>query len=659
MVRTLFVLISLMACSLTLKAAAPKPAYELLPTATQAVICLPDSEVLTERWGRTQLSKLADDPQVKTFWTDQQGEIEEKLTNAGWRLHIQPRDLADAVSGQIALAWIERPEVVRKPYAMVLIVDVVQHEKEVADFLKKLDTQMQERKSQRVQLKHNNVEIVQYVIRPKGGELLNQETFYAVVNEQLLASDELITLQGLIDASQGKATDKKLNTEPVFTDARQQLQVSKENQIEYFVRPLGFARILRAISGKRGGGKSDILAVLQAQGFDTLKAVCGEIKLGEENYDLVHRGFVFAPGTLKDRPAAVQLLDFPNEAKRELPKWISDRVSSVFSTTWNAKVAFWKAETLVDAIAGQPKVFQEIIEGIRVDPTGPQINIREDVLPLLTNEIYAVSEAKLPIAEDSKRNLVALRVTNTEKMRKILDKAMRQEVDATEIKLTDKHTGWKVQHKPSGVEGDFGNDFQDFAKPGAGGGGGAGAGGGNEPLLSDWAITVHDGFLLFASHEDIIIEAIEQAEKGAASPLKAQLDYQRISVALETEMGTAPICGWRVNRSALAYRAQYELFKQGKLQAGKGMFATMLENFLETKSEIEQPKKAIVNGDKLPAFDAISKYLQPSGTYIRTMDNGWSYGSLLLSSNQPVVPPPENVGANAANKPQQNAPTTR
>ena len=658
MVRTLLAILCLTACSLTLEAAAPKPAYEMLPTTTQAVVWLPDSDVLTDRWNRTQLSKLADDPQVTSFWKDQQGEIEEKLTNAGWKLHIQPRDLAGVVAGQIALAWVERPEVVRKPYGLVLIVDVIQNVQQAEAFLKKLDEQLKERGSQRVQLKHNGFDIAQHTIRPKGGELLPQETFYALVDEQLLASDDLAVLQGLIDAAAGKATDKKLNADPVFLEAREQLQVSKENQIEYFVRPLGFARVLRAISGKRGGGKSDILGVLQSQGFDTLKAVCGEIKLGEESYDLVHRGFVLAPGKLKDRPAAVQLLDFPNEAKRELPAWISEHVSSVFSTTWNAKDAFWKAETLVDAVAGQPKVFQEIIEGIKVDPTGPQIDIRKDVLPLLTNEIYAVSEAKLPIEEDSKRNLIALRVTDSKKMSDILDKAMRQEVDAKQIQLTDKHMAWKVQHKPAGgIEGDFGNDFQDFAKTGAGGN--AAPANGNEPLLSDWAIAVHDGFLLFASHEDIIKEAIDQAEKGAGSPLKSQADYRRISSSLEKEMGTTPICGWRINRSALAYRAQYELFKQGKLQAGKGMFATLLENFLETKSEIQQPKKPVVNGAKLPAYETISKYLQPSGTYFRTLDNGWSYGSLLLASDKPVVPPPENVGANAANKPQQNAPTNR
>lgn len=653
MVRNLLVVLSLIACSFTLEAAPPKPAYEILPASTQAVIWLPDSELLTGRWSKTQLSKLAEDPQIKAFWTDQQGEIEEKLTTAGWKLHIQPRDLGDVVSGQLALAWVERPEVVRKPYALVLIVDVIQHEQQAANFLLKLDNQLKERGSQRVQLKHSNIEIAQHTIRPKGGELLPQETFYAIVGEQLLASDDLITLQGLIDAALGKATDKKLDKDAVFTDARQQLQVSKENQIEYFVRPLGFARILRAISGKRGGGKTDILAVLQAQGFDTLKAVVGEIKLGEDAYDVVHRGFVMAPGKLKDRPAAVQLLDFPNETKRDLPKWISQSVSSVFATTWNAKDAFWKVEPLVDAVAGQPNVFHEIIEGIRVDPTGPQIDIRKDVLPLLTNEIYAVSEAKLPIKEDSKRNLIALRVTDSDKMTKILNKAMSQEVDATEISIGNQKV-WKVQHKPT-EEGDFGDDFKDFANKQTGA---PPAGNENQPLLSDWAITVHDGFLLFASHEDIIKEAIEQAAQGQ-SPLAKETDYIRIAAALETEMGKAPIAGWRINRSALAYRAQYELFKQGK--QGKGMVAIFLENLFDNKSEIEQPKKAIVNGDKLPPFEVLVKYLQPSGTYIRTMENGWSYGSLLLSANQPVVPPPqaENGSANAANKPVQNAATTR
>ncbi len=54
------------------------------------------------------------------------------------------------------------------------------------------------------------------------------------------------------------------------------------------------------------------------------------------------------------------------------------------------------------------------------------------------------------------------------------------------------------------------------------------------------------------------------------------------------------------------------------------MFAHLLENLVDINRKIEQPKKPILNGAMLPPFAAIEKYLQPSGTNVRTMDNGWS-----------------------------------
>ncbi|MCC6512149.1 MAG: hypothetical protein IT423_23835 [Pirellulaceae bacterium] len=655
MVRTLFSFVCWLACTCTLQAAAPKPAYEILPQTTQAVVLLPDSEVLAERWGRTQLSLLADDPQVREFWNDQQQQIEEKLTSAGWRLNIQPRDLSDVVQGQIALAWIERREDVRKPFALGLVVDVINREAQTRQFLMKLDNQLKERGSKRTQLKHADVDIAQHRLPHLKGELLPQDTFYAVVNEQMLASDDLGTLQAMIEAALGKATGDKLDKDPTFLAAREQLQISKEGQVEYFARPLGFARVLRAISGKRPGGSADVLAVLQSQGFESIKAVCGEINLGQERFDVKHRGFVLADGSLKQRPAAVQILDFPNDVRREVPNWVSDRVSSLFATSWNVKEAFWKAEGLVDAMAGEPKVFQEIIEGIRVDPTGPQIDIRKDVIPLLTNEIYSVSDAKMPIDINSRRNLIALRVVDSGRMSKILDQAMKTEPDAKEMMLGGQKI-WKVKHEEdSELDLSFDAEFQNFAKQGGA------PPPQNDRLLSSWAITVYDGYLMFASHEEMIGEAIAQAKLTGASPLTQQADYQRITEALAGEVANAPMCAWRINRSALAYRAQYELFKSGKLQDSESMFAMLLEHLVQNKSEIPQ-KKTLVDGAKLPAFEMISKYLEPSGTYIRTVDNGWSFGSVLLAKDngQPAKAKPQDAAeANAAVKPLQNAAKTR
>lgn len=657
MVRNLLVAtFCLVVLANTVRAADPTAAYDMLPQTVQAVVWVPSAEGIAERWNRTQLARLADDPSIREFWKDQQQQIEEKLTTAGWRLHIQPRDLEDIVQGQLALAWIERRDEVRKPFALALIVDVVDKAKETKEFLERLDKQLKERGAPIQKLTHAGAQIVQHTLPRQSGELLPQETFYSVVNEQLLASDDLATIKSLIDASNKGDASQMLAADPLFKAAREELNVSGEAQAEYFVRPLGFARVLRAMSGKRASGKTDILAVLENQGFEAIKAVCGEIKLGEEKFDLVHRGYVLADG---QRPRAVQVLDFPNEVRREVPGWVSERVSSMLATCWNIKDAFWKVEGLVDEMAGQENVFHEIIEGIKVDPTGPRIDIQKDVMPLLTNEIYSISDSKIPIDVDSRRNLIALRVNKPDQMAKILRQAMATEPDAQEITSNGQQI-WQVAHQEEKLALELDADFGDFgAKPNA-------AAENNQPWLSNWAITVYGDYLMFASHVEMIEEAIAQAKSGQESPLAGEKDFRRIADALAAQFGDDPACTWRINRSDLAYRPQYELFRAGKLQESQSMLASLLEHLLQNKAEIQQ-KKPAVDGTKLPPFEAISKYLQPSGMTVKTTDKGWEFGALLLSQvgdqrvqQQTTSSQAAGTGEpNAANKPKQGAATNR
>lgn len=676
MVRTLFVMTCFLGLAGNLRAAEPKKVYELLPQSVQAVVLIPDSAVLAEHWNRTQLAELAGDPAVRDFWNDQQNEIEGKLINAGWRLHIHPRDLVDVVEGQLALAWIERnveapkgveaPKVkahaTAKPFALAMLVDVVGKPQETTDFLKKLDEQLKKLGAKKSSVSHKGTEIVKHTLRPQGGELVDQETYYATINEQLFATDDLETIKGMLDqANATEAPTNKLNSDPVFIMARKELKTTGNGHVEYFVRPLGFARVIRAISGKKPGGNADVLAVLKDQGFEALKAVCGEIHLGAEAFDMVHHGFVLADpaanlGSEKFLfgPKSVQILDFPNEAKMKVPGWVTEGVSSMVSTCWNVKDAFWKAEGLVDQMAGQPKIFQEIVNGIKSDPTGPRIDIKDEVVPLLTNDIYSVADTKLPIEVDSRRNLIALRIKQPEKMAKILERAMQQEPDAEKVILNGQQI-WQVARPEEDDASSLERDFGDFNK------GNAKANQGNandDHLLSNWAITVHGDYLMFASHVDMIVEAIEQAKKGVQSPLTKTSDYERVAAALVKQFGDEPACVWQINRSALSYQTQYELFRAGKLQGFKGMFSSIAEHLLQSKSEIAQKKP--VDGSKLPPFDEVRKYLQPSGMMIQTTKNGWSFGSLLLSKAElKGLPATVKSESNAAAKPDQNAATTR
>ena len=601
-----------------------KTAYQLLPDTTQAVIWIPNTAKLVEHWERTQLSQLAADSAVKPFWDDQRQEIEKRFLDAGWRLNIKPQDLADIADGQFSVAWIERTDA-RKPFSLALVVDIVADRKAVDALMNRIDEELVARKAKTHALTHEGESIKQYSLtRP--GELLVQETYYSIVDRQLLSADDEQLIKDLISRAKGKPTaGKTLDADTVFVDGRDQLKPSHESQAEYFLRPIGFAKILKAIGGKRRGGNTDILAVLANQGFSAIKCVCGELLLGGQDYDIQHRGFTLAENPL---PKSAAILDFPNKAKSEIPNFVTEKVSSLLVGYWNSQEAFWKVEGLVDELAGQPGVFMEVIKGIKTDPTGPKIDIKQDVLPYLTNDIYSVSDTVDPITTDSHRNLIALRLNAPDKIKAVLRQAMKNEPGAEPVDGPDEI--WKKAADGSASDPDLTTDFGDFgtdanppAAPGA------------TPWVKSWAIAVHGDYFMFASHVEMIKDAIAQAKSGLPSPLKSEPSVERIQAALAKAFGDDPNCFQQLVRSDLSYRMQYELFRSGQLDQSESMLAGLLDRLLQNGTEIKSGDTKKINGERLPKFEDIAHYLQPSGMVVQSKAKGWAFGSLLLASPNP------------------------
>lgn len=599
-----------------------KSAYELLPQSTQAVVWVANSDELVDGWRATQLYALTSDPAVAPFFEEQKQELEKRLVDAGWRLNVKPEDLRNVSRGQVGLAWIEMANP-RKPFGLAMIADVADDPKTNQKLLAKIEGELLARGATQTQLTHQGTSVTKYTLPRRAGELLAETSYYAITDGYFLATDEQKSIEDVISRIQrAEVAGGVLADEPVFIEGREQLELSEQAQLEYFVRPLGFARILRAIGGKKSKSNTDILAVLSNQGFDSIKCVCGELSLGQTDFDIRHRGYVLIDRPL---PKSAALLDFPNNVKQEVPSFVSESISSLLATHWNAKEAFWKSEGLVDELAGTPGVFDEVIEGIKMDPNGPRIDIERDVLPHFTNDIYAISDTKTGEAEvDSRRNLIALRLNNSEAMAKVLDRAMRNEPDA-ELVDYEGQPIWKVVHREDeeiiDLAADFGSDFG--APPAA-------QGNQPQPWLSNWAITVYDDFLMFASHVEMIQEAIVQSKAPGGAPLKAAAEYQRVMQAIDKQFGDEPRSAWQIVHTARAYRVQYELFRQGKLRQSQSMLATLLDRLLQTDSEMDSREQK-VSGEKLPPFEAVSHFLQPSGLLFRTTDHGWEFGSLMLS----------------------------
>lgn len=606
-----------------------KAAFDLLPDNVQAALWIPNSELLIERWDRTQLSKLASDPAVRPFFEDQRQEIERRFIDAGWRLNVKPEDLAEFSSGQIAVAWLEKADSPRKPFALALVADVASDPAINEQLLEKIDDQLRKQQAVKSELRHADVEIIKYTLPARAGEFLAQNTYHAIVNEQLLSTDDEQLIKDMISRAKLDAIGAVLSQDPDFRAGREALQISGDAQLEYFVRPLGLARVLRSIGGKRSKSSSDVLAILQNQGFASIKCICGEVTIGLEAIDIQHKGYVLADRPL---PKSAGILDFPNQASREIPNFVGKNISSMLATHWNAEEAFWRIEGLVDELAGQEGVFDEVIQGIKRDPNGPRIDIEQDVLPHFTNDIYSISDSKEGIPEiDSRRNLIALKVNNAEAMSKVLDRAMENEPHAEQVEFGG-HEIWKVAHRDDD-EFDLTDDFGDFEEDSQSDQDAAQP----EPWLSNWAITVYGDYLMFASHVEVIQDAITQANSGDESPLVTEPDYQRITAAIAEHFGEEEGSAWKIVRNNLAYRVQYELFREGKLQQSQSMLASILDRLLQSDSEM-RGKDQKVSGKNLPPFAQIAHFLQPSGMMVRTTDRGWQFGNLLLSSARPAPP---------------------
>ncbi len=596
----------------------PLPASKLFPADTQALFSLPNSEGFLAEWNKTQLGKLAEDEKLKDFWTTQKKEIQDRFSEAGWQLNLEIEDLKEISGGQTSLGWITRTKDTTKPYSIALVVDVVNRTTPSENLLKRVDTELKARKAS---VKSNDIagaKVVQYTLPKVAGDVRPTESFYTISKNQMIATDDLVTMTELLAAQDGNKTDSLANSE-FYKRVQSKIQNEGDDpEIEYFVRPIGFAKLLRSISGKPTKNQADILLILDREGFGDLQCVAGNIQISAELFDFFHHGFIVAK---KPLPTAVQILDFPNVTNLIAPDWINKESASVLSFSWNIKEAFPKFRGIVDAIVGAD-TFDEMIKGLRDDPQGPQIDILKDVLPFLSTEFHIVTEIAKPISPDSKRSMVILKLNDQgSKLPKILDRYGKGEPDSKPIDFEGSRI-WSFENKEDvDIELDFGG--KDTKKKSDDND--------DEPLLDKWAITIFESHFIFASDVEMIKDVIQRAKEGTqAKAFEKEVDVTRVSTMLENVAGSDGKSMSQITRTDRSFEMQYELFRQDILPESRSMLATILDKILKPKSP-RQSQVQRVKGDKLPPFQSIQDYFTPSGGVVRSEEDGWSIQSFLLS----------------------------
>ena len=388
------------------------------------------------------------------------------------------------------------------------------------------------------------------------------------------------------------------------------------------------ARIIRKSVKVDRGNQVDILKLLETQGFDAVQAVGGAIGFAGSTFDLVHRGYVLAPPTLESAARyakAGAMLQLYNQELQPIPNWVHADVAKFSRLNWDLAQAVWASESLINEAFGDD-IFRPMLEGIRDDEEGPQIDIENNVLPNLDKEILLITDNTVPATIDSERMLVAIKVKDANAIRLAIQKAMEVEPDASKLDAVPGVDIWRVERTGESEDFDaeflndlgFGEDARQDSQP---------------PLLEHWAIALvdkgpgsPDAYLMFSSHSDLLVLAAKRVQSGEQGGFSS-LDVTQEIIKAMRQLGAKSVGYERITRTDLNIRVKYELLRQGKLKESDSVLASIVRRIFEDQdAEDEDP----INGALLPPIDQIQKYLRPGGGYIEMLPDGMSINGFFL-----------------------------
>lgn len=604
---------------------------EMLPATTGGYVRVVDMPALCSAWDETNLSQLTELAEMQPFWEAQQAFAKKQLLAAGVKVGLRLPDLYEMSSGEVVVGWLTFRDP-KRPYSVCLITDIRGRREQAEQALATLDQSMQQREAQRTDQQYAGRTLRVYTLPKQPGQFIIDRIAVTLDQNQLIASDRIETLQQLLDRADGNRSEEGLEPAPEHAAIWQHVGRPEATDVQWFARPLPLARIIRELAGSDRGRQVDVVNLLDRQGFSAVQSAGGRVQVSAQRFDLLHHGFIYAPGEMEGDSRfklAARMLDFPNSQMGEVPGWVDPRTSSCLRLNWKMEEAFWAAETLVNDAFGSD-VFRPTLKGMREDDKGAKIDIANNVVAHFDDRLYHITDNTNAAGD---RLLVAIRLNEYDPVAKSVNRAMEFEPNAERFEDAPDHPIWRVIPEAEEVLdedtfGDFGFEDDVLEED-------PNEGEANPPLLEQWAITVAPaaagedaaGYLMFASHADLLAETVDRIRNGSEGSLNEQPGVQSAFKALRS-LSQQPIAGYRINRLKRSLRLKYQALRAGTLRDSDSILGSLIRRAAEEAQNPEMPEG--LDFGTLPDFEVIEPYLMPAGGMVHSEDDGWRIRGFLL-----------------------------
>jgi hypothetical protein len=330
----------------------------------------------------------------------------------------------------------------------------------------------------------------------------------------------------------------------------------------------------------------------------------------------------------------MKMFVLPNRKDFTPQPWVSREIAAYFTVYVDIQVAFDNFGPLFDEIMGEKDLWTQTLEGMKTDKSGPQIDLKKELIANLGQRVTMVSDYNLPVTTTSERLLWAIEAKDEAAVAKAIEKCVKNDPTIKRREI-DGHVVWEiVEEEDTGVpqlkvdvpaltpkkEGgpskpDEKDDDQEK----------------ESHFLPHGAITVAYGQLFVASHIDFLIKTLKPLDEN--SRLATQAEFQQVWAIPSSKLGMKHQSSRSFAWTDRWVEPTYELIRQGKMPQSESLLARTLNSLAEpaARGTKAAPRHQRIDGSKLPGYDVVRKALGPATTAMTSEPDGWFIKGVLLT----------------------------
>jgi len=640
-----FVLIFAVMVPAALMAAAP-PMDRLLPKTTVGFISVTNAVHLREQWNTTQLGKLMTEPAMKPFEEDLRAQLQSQWSGLADRLGIHLDDMRGVGTGEASLALLRlSPRGKDVQPATSLLLDISGNLPQAQVLLAKARAGLKARGAKEAIQMIGGISVYVYdvplpqnrqVAAAQGGAAVaaaTDQTIYFLTDSLFGACDNLTVVQDILARLAGGNPAGSLSQVAGYRAVMKRCAADAPQHvpdIRWFIYPVGYAEATRAATPveKRRQGKTVLVTIMNNQGYTAFQGVGGYLDVSANGYQIIHRTAVFAPPPYSE---SMKMFVFPNGKDFTPQAWVSRDVVMYFTVYVDIQNAFDNFGPLYDEIIGEKGIWDQTLESMKKDPSGPQIDLDKELIANLGQRVTMISTYNLPITTTSERLLWAIETKDPAAVAKALEKCVKNDPTIKKQMIGD-HVVWEIVEEedtgmpqlkvdvptltPKKDEGKANPDEKDEDQEK------------ESHFLPHGAITVAHGELLVASHIDFLAKILQPL--NANDRLAKQPEFDKVWDVTFKDLGMKQQSSRSFSWTDRAVQPAYELIRQGKMPQSESLLGRTL-NSLAAPNKNGTLRKQRIDGSKLPDFGVVSKALGPSTAAMTSEPNGWFIKGVLLT----------------------------